>query len=110
MGHKVAIISIKFVASSRKLSLPIGIFNISSSNCKQIGCLNAGFFITNRVADQLKSFMICIDATNPRIGLFDNLKERCGGPSGGGNEFKESDFMGGGRADNADVQFKVLFA
>lgn len=71
--------------------------------------MNIALVIAGRVANQLKSLVICIHATNPCIGLFNNLEERWDGPTFGHNEFKESDFMGCGRADNADVQFKDPF-
>lgn len=70
--------------------------------------MNIGFFITGGIPNELKSLVKRIHAANPYIGLFDNLKERGNGPSGGSNEFKESDFMSSGRADNANVQLKVL--
>lgn len=60
------------------------------------------------VTNHLKSFNVCIHATDPYIGFFNNLKERCNGPSCGSYEFKESDFMGICRADDADFQFKIL--
>ena len=61
--------------------------------------MNIGFFITGGAPNKLKSLVKRIHATNPCIGLLDNLKERGNSPSGGSYEFEESDFVGIGRAD-----------
>jgi hypothetical protein len=70
--------------------------------------MNIGFLITGGVPNKLKSLVKRIHATNPYVGLFDNLKKRGNSPSGGSNKFKESYFVGSVGTYDANFQLKIL--